>query len=258
MDKLDVSVVILTRNEEENIEACLTSCSFAREIIVVDDGSEDRTVEIAERFEAEKVKVLHRSLNGDFGAQKSFGINNATYPWVLIVDADELVTPEMVGQITDCIAQETLCCYSVQRENHFHSGKATHGAMKPDWVVRLFPKKDSKFVGCVHEKFQSPYQIKKLKGRGLIHYPYRDWESYYRKFDKYTSLSAEKFLKSGKRCSFMKDIVARPLWGFIKVYFFDLGFLDGRLGWIFAVNHYFYTMTKYVKLYTLEKTLGRL
>ena len=161
MDKFDLSVIVLTRNEEENIEACLKSCSFAKEMLVIDDDSSDRTVQIAESLGA---KVLHRSMNGDFGAQKTYGVNNATYPWVLIVDADERVTPEMVQQVKLCVEKDEFCCYAVQRENRFHSGKATHGVLRPDWVVRLVPKKQTKVEGQVHEKIVSPCPIKKLLG----------------------------------------------------------------------------------------------
>ena len=252
--QVDLTVVVLTHNEEENIEACIKSCLFAKEILVIDDDSTDETIRMAESLGA---RVLHRSMNGDFGAQKTFGLNNAMYPWVFIVDADERVTPELAKEIKLVVEKNDPCCYAVQRENHFYSGNATHGVLRPDWVVRLVPKKQTTVEGQVHEKVLSPYQTKKISGF-LIHYPYRDWEAYFRKFDKYTSLSAEKYIASGKRCSFIKDILIRPLWAFIKVYFLNLGFLDGKLGWIFSVNHYFYTMMKYVKLYALEKSKGRL
>lgn len=249
-----LSVLVLTHNEEDNIRECLESASFADEIIVVDDASSDGTVAIAENLGA---KVFHRRLNGDFGAQKTFAIQQATNDWVFILDADERFTPDLISEIQALIQTSPNACYAVRRENRFLSGKATHGALRPDWVVRLMPKQGSTIEGKVHESLVTQLPTKKLEGY-LIHYPYKDWHSYFVKFNKYTTLAAESYFQSGKLCSFIRDIVIRPILAFFKVYFINLGFLDGRLGFVFSVNHYFYTMMKYVKLYNLQRTKGRI
>ncbi len=92
----------------------------------------------------------------------------------------------------------------------------------------------------------------------MYHYTYDNWQQYYGKFNNYTKLAAEKYKKEGKTVSVIRDIVLRPIWAFFKVYFVDLGFLDGRLGWVLAWNHFLYTMMKYERLYDLEKSGGKL
>ena len=217
-----LSVLVLTHNEEDNIRECLESCSFAQEVIVVDDASSDNTVAIAESLGA---KVFHRRLNGDFGAQKTFAIQQATSDWVFILDADERFTSNLAEEIQDIVKTEPNVCYAVRRENHFMGGKATHGALRPDWVVRLMPKEGSVIEGNVHERLVTDVPTKKL-GSYLIHYPYKDWHSYFVKFNKYTTLAAEGYYLSGKRCSFVRDILFRPSWAFFRAYFINLGFLD--------------------------------
>lgn len=253
-EKLPISVVLLTRNEALNVRDCLKSCDFARELIVVDDGSTDDTVAIAEEFGA---KVFRRPLNGDWGAQKTFGIQKASLPWVFLIDADERVTPTLQQSIRRAIQGPRNRAYRIQRENHFASGSATHGILRPDWVLRLLPTEGAKVEGKVHEAVVSPFDVCKLSGR-LIHFPYYSWDSYFRKFDKYTKVAAEKYLEEGRDCNFVGDILLRPIWAFIKVYLLNRGFLDGKLGFIFSVNHYFYTMAKYVRFYYLKKHGGRI
>ena len=252
--KWPISVVLLTRNEALNIRDCLNSCDFAEEIIVVDDNSTDETVTIAKELGA---KVFSRSLDGDWGAQKTFGIKQASQPWVFLIDADERVTSELQQSIRRAIQDRKKQAYQVQRENHFASGSATHGTLRPDWVLRLLPTEGAKVEGKVHEAVISPFDVCKLSGR-LIHFPYYSWDSYFRKFDKYTKVAAEKYLEEGRDCNFIGDILLRPFWAFIKVYLLNRGFLDGKLGFIFSVNHYFYTMAKYVRFYYLKKHGGRI
>lgn len=249
-----VSVLILTRNEEKNIERCIKSCLFAPEIIVIDDGSTDRTREIAESLGA---KVISRVLNGDWGAQQTFAIQQAKYEWIFMIDADEACSEELARHIEAAVNENKPYAYWIQRRNKFRHNKATHGTLRPDYVCRLMPKEGTYVEGYVHQAIITPYENKKLQGY-IEHQTYANWEQYFNKFNNYTTLSAKKYKKNGKKCSFVKDILFRPFWAFIKVYIFDKGFLDGKLGWILATNHYFYTMNKYVKLYYLNKSNGEL
>lgn len=251
MDKVPVTAIVLTRNESSNIERCLKSCSFAKELLIVDDNSSDDTVEKATALGA---RVLHRSLNGDWGAQKTFGIDNAMNPWVLIIDADEQVSPQLATEICSVVKKNSPFCYWIKRENYYHSGKKAHGALRSDWVARLTPKENAKFSGAVHESLETPYDEKKLSGH-LIHFPYKDIHSYFKKMDIYSTLSAEKYLLQGKKFNFLCDIIVRPFWAFFKTYFINLGILDGKIGWILSVYYSWYTMTKYVKFY-LKKYHG--
>ncbi len=249
-----ISVVLLTRNEEINIDACLSSCTFADEIIVVDDGSTDRTIEIAEKHNS---RIFHRALNGDWAQQKNFAIAQASCRWVFLIDADERVTPDLAAKILERSRGDDRA-YEVQRHNRFKHIRAEHGNMRPDWVCRFVPKALVTVHGQVHEEVKVSCPKEKIEGDGMIHYPYRNWKSYFNKFNSYTSLSADKYLSNGKNVSFAKDIVLRPIWAFIKVYFLNLGFLDGKVGFIFSVNHAFYTMNKYVKYYFLKNYSGEL
>lgn len=252
--KKGISIVLMTRNEEINLEACLKSCSFADEIILIDDGSTDNTLSIAEKFGA---KIFHRALNGDWASQQNFGIEQASQYWVMLMDADERVTSDLAEKLEKAAAGEDAA-YLVQRHNKFKNIYASHGTMRPDWVCRFVPKSCIRVFGQVHPEIRVSCPKKKLISEGFIHYPYRNWKSYFNKFNSYTSLSADKYLSNGKSVSFAKDIVLRPIWAFIKVYFLNLGFLDGKAGFIFSVNHAFYTMNKYVKYYFLKNYSGEL
>ncbi len=251
---VDVSVVILTRNEEKNIETCIKSCSFAKEVIVVDDGSTDNTKTLAESLGA---RVISRSMNGDWGAQKTFAIEQASYDWIFLIDADEHCSAELSLHIEKAVVVNKQVAYEIQRHNQFKYNKATHGVLRPDYVCRLMPKAGTYVEGLVHEKVITPYPVEQLSG-ALYHYTYQNWEQYFNKFNKYTTLAARQYNAKGKSCSLFNDILFRPLWAFIKVYILNKGFLDGKMGWILATNHYFYTMNKYVKLYYLNKSDGEL
>ena len=109
----------------------------------------------------------------------------------------------------------------------------------------------------MHEKISSSYSEEKLQG-ALYHYTYDNWQQYFNKFNNYTTLAANRYKDEGKSCSFVRDIMLRPMWAFFKMYILDRGFLDGKIGFILSINHYFYTMTKYVKLYYLLKSNGKL
>lgn len=251
---VNVSVLILAKNEERNIEECIKSCSFAKEIVVIDDYSTDATKVIAEGLGAQ---VIQRSMNGDWGGQQTFAIQQAGNDWVFFLDADERVTETLAQAICEAVEKNEKFAYWIKRKNKFHYNHAEHGVLRPDYVCRLMPTKGSYVEGYVHPAIITPYPDKKLNGF-MYHYTYDNWDQYFGKFNNYTKLAAEKYKKQGKHCSFIKDIMLRPMWSFIKVYILQGGFLDGKIGWVLSVNHYFYTMNKYVKLYYLYKSDGKL
>ena len=249
-----ISALILAKNEERNIEECIKTVLFCDEVLVIDDFSTDRTKAIAESLGA---RVMQRSMAGDWGGQQTFAIQNTKYEWVLFVDADERISEPLAKEIRAVVNNGKQNAYWIRRANKFHFNEATHGILRPDYVNRLFPAKNSYVEGYVHPEIKAPYPNKKLK-HVMYHYTYDNWDQYFGKFNNYTRLAAEKYKKNGKSCSFFRDIVLRPLWAFFKIYILNLGFLDGKLGFIFSVNHYFYTMTKYVRLYYLYKSNGKL
>ena len=256
MEDKKISVVILTRNEERNIQACLETCGFADEIIVIDDGSTDRTEAIARSF-GEKVKIFHHAMNGDWAQQQNFSIEQATNYWVFLLDADERITPGLAQKLQE-LAKGPDKAYFVQRHNRFQNFQATHGVLRPDWVCRFMPRTMVRVYGQVHPEIRVQCEKTRLQSTGLIHYPYRSWKQYFNKFNTYTELSAQKYLEQNKKVSFIKDIMLRPIWAFLKIYFINGGILDGRAGFIFSVNHAFYTMNKYVKYYFLKNHSGEL
>ncbi len=249
-----LSVLILAKNEEKNIPDCIHSVPFADEVLVIDDHSTDKTKELAESLGA---RVIIRAMDGDWGGQQTFAIRQAKYEWVLFLDADERISEPLGKEIVAAVAKGEPLAYWIQRENKFKHNHAIHGILRPDFVDRLFPAQDSYVEGLVHPKIVTPYPNRRLKNL-MYHYTYDNWNQYFGKFNNYTRLAAEKYKKEGKRCNFFLDIMLRPAWAFFKIYFLNLGFLDGKLGFIFSVNHFFYTMTKYVRLYYLYKSEGKL
>lgn len=249
-----VTVIILAKNEEQNIKDCIDTVGFADEVLVIDDFSTDRTSEIAISMGA---RVVQHAMNGDWGGQQTFGIKEAKSKWILFLDADERISPALGAEIVAAVNKDEPKAYWIQRRNKFYYNEATHGVLRPDYVLRLMPAEGSYVEGYVHPAIITPYEETKLQGP-MYHYTYDNWHQYFNKFNNYTTLAAEKYKAAGKSCSFFKDIIIRPSWAFFKVYILDRGFLDGKMGFILSVNHYFYTMIKYVKLYYLLKSNGKL
>lgn len=135
-----VSVIILARNEEHNIHDCIESVQFADEVLVIDDFSTDDTVKIAEEMGA---RVVQHAMNGDWGAQQTFGIEQATSDWILFLDADERISEPLAKEIQAIVVNEPNKAYWIQRRNKFHHNHATHGVLRPDYVLRLMPKEGS-------------------------------------------------------------------------------------------------------------------
>ena len=247
-----VSVLILAKNEEKAIGDCINSVkSFANEIIVVDDDSSDNTAQIATSLGA---KVIRHSLNGDWGQQQSFAIQQAQFDWIFIIDSDERVTYKLADRIKQILTNDDRhFAYLTPRLSYFWGQPLRHGGWFPDYVVRLLPRRGVVADGLVHQKICHDYQEKLLsRDEYLIHYPYRDWEHYFGKLNLYTTLAAKKMKKAGKSAS-MLDMILHPFWAAFRMYFLKGGFLDGRIGFVLASFHFFYTMAKYVKLYYLEK-----
>ena len=156
MKKIPLTVVVLTYNEQKNIEECLNSASFADEILVIDGGSKDETQAIAKKLGA---KVLFHELNNDYSAQRNFGIENAKNEWIFMLDADERITDKLAKEIAKCIENNLDETYRVSRENHFVEGKCLHGTLRPDYVERLFKKTGSCYEGIIHERLKTPYSL---------------------------------------------------------------------------------------------------
>ena len=244
---MKLAVSILTHNEERHIAACIERVAFADEILVIDDHSTDRTAELAR---AAGARVIARALAGDFAAQRNFALTQTDADWVLYVDADERVQPETEAEIARIMAEDVRAVYEIKRINVAFGRRMYYGGHRPDYSQRLYPRMAVHWVGRIHEHVVSDLPIRRMGG-SLLHYTYTDWDRYLLKFNQYTTLMAEKRYADGKRASFLK-ILLDPPFAFFRDYILLRGFLDGRLGFILAMFHGFYTMAKYVKLYHME------
>ena len=247
-----ISVLILAKNEEKFIGACIKSVlNFADEIIVIDDNSTDQTAQISTSLGA---KVVTHSLAGDWGRQQTFAIQQAQYDWIFFIDADERATDKLSEHIKKILAEDDRkYAYMTARLSYFWGQPLKHGGWFPDYVVRLIPRQGTYVTGFVHPKICHDYEEKKLpENEYLVHYPYRDWNHYFNKLNFYTTLAAKKMKDAGKSAN-IADMILHPFWAAFRMYFLKGGFLDGRIGFILASFHYFYTMAKYVKLYYLDK-----
>ncbi len=245
----NLSVIVITHNEENNIVECLQSVSWAKEIIVVDSQSTDQTVYLAKQYTD---KVFVQEWLGYAGA-KNFALDNVTSEWILWVDADERVTEELVIEIKNivCGTADINTGYEVARRAYFLGKWIKHNGWYPGYVVRLFKRKKVRFDDSrVHEKISIDGTIGRLK-HDLLHYTDDTLYHYLEKFNRYTTLAAEDMKQAGKRFS-LYDIIVRPPFLFFKMYILRRGFLDGMHGLILAMLSASYVFVKYAKLWELE------
>ena len=243
-----LAVLILTYNEEKNIEECVGSVSFADEIIVIDSGSTDQTCQLAEKL---GVKFVYHPMNEGFAGQRNFALQQTGADWVLYLDADERITPELAGEIQEIVKKDEQYAYQILRNNVVFGQHVGYGGHSPDYSLRLYPRLAISWEGVVHEQAKVTLPIRKSKN-GMLHYTYTSWDRYFFKFNQYTTMMAEKMLENGKKTK-ITDITLRPCFAFFRFYILKSGWRDGKIGFIMAAYHAFYTMTKYVKLYYLRK-----
>lgn len=248
---MNVTALILAKNEAANIKDCIKSVSFADEILVIDDNSTDDTAEISRQAGA---KVITHALNGDWGGQQTFAIAQASCDWIFFIDADERATKELAQDVCAIVAaDDRRYAYRNARLSYFWQQPLRHGGWFPDYVVRLLPKKGTYVTGFVHPQFHHDYIEKDFpQEHYMIHYPYRSWEHYFNKLNFYTTLAAKKSREKGKKAH-LWDFILHPFWAAFRMYVLRGGWRDGRIGFVLACFHYFYTMAKYVKLYYLSK-----
>ena len=247
-----IAVVIITKNEEQNIGACLESVQWADEKIVIDAESRDRTVELARACGA---KVSVRPWPG-FGLQKNFGMEQASSDWILILDADERVTDELRREISDCLNGWTTgapVAYRIPRRNFFYGAWVRGGGVYPDYQVRLFRRGMARYNDvAVHENLLVDGEIGTLAGH-LDHYTERSIHDHFRKFGLYTTLAAQEKSKSVQEVR-AADLLVRPLVVFFKTYLAKEGYRDGVRGLIVCTFASMYTFVKYAKLWVMTRS----
>lgn len=249
-----LTVVILTKNEELNIEACVMNAKqVTDDILVIDSGSTDRTVELAEKCGA---RVVFRAWTNDFSEQRNFALEHVYTEWVLYLDADERMNEALVQEIKRIVQEDKKALYRLGRYNNAFGRSFRYGVLGPDSVVRLFPSKGVKWEGRVHESPQGNLAEVFVKKGYLEHYTYADWNEYLHKMNLYAEIGAKNNFARGKRTGIIKDLCLRPLLAFVKMYFLKGGIREGWLGFSLSVNYANYTFNKYAVLKLLEKQNG--
>jgi len=250
---LPLSVIIITKNEARHIAECLQSVSFAAEIIVVDSGSTDGTIEIARQHGA----VVHQSADWPgFGPQKNRALDLATQSWVLSIDADERVTPELRREMIETLAAPSYEGYFVPRLSELCGQPIRHSGWWPDYVLRLFLRDKGRFTQVpVHERVEVSGQTSRLQAC-LLHYPYETLDALLQKMNRYSTDAAHMMFTKGKRAG-VASIVGHSVWTFIRIYFLRRGFLDGRYGFVLAATASAGSFFRYSKLMMLCRTHGR-
>ncbi len=232
MNKL--SVVIIAHNSESVIADAVRSAAFADEVLVVDSGSDDNTVALAEKHGA---RVIDQPWLG-FGRQKQTGVDKAKNDWIFILDSDEQITPELQSEIEDVLKSPVHKGYLVPRLNRFFGKYIRHGGLYPDRTIRLFNRKHGRFTDDeVHESVVINGKTGVLKNH-MLHRAYDSIDQFIEKQNRYSSL--------GAKPNFLKAVVS-PCWTFLDMYLFRLGFLDGKHGFIIARLYAQYTFWKYTK-----------
>jgi glycosyltransferase involved in cell wall biosynthesis len=253
-----LSVVLITLNEAANLPRTLASVRLASgvapEIVVVDSGSTDATVEIAEKAGAH---VFTEAWKG-FAAQKNSAIAHATGEWVLSLDADEEVSPALAREFQALLAGEPkYAAYRVPRLNHFLGRPLRHGGYWPDPKLRLFRRGAAQFEDRpVHETLEAEGPVGRLKGH-LIHHCYSTLEEYIEHMNRYSSVSAQMLVESGRAPRSLPTLfwnaLVNPAATFVYNYFFRLGFLDGREGLLLHLNHSVYIHWKFIKAWQARR-----
>ena len=247
---IKLSVAIITYNEENNIGRCISSVQkIADEIFVVDSFSTDRTKEICESF---NVRFLTNTFVGHI-EQKNIALDLATFDYVLSLDADEALSPELIQEIIEVKKNFSHTGYSFNRLTNYNGFWVKHCGWYPDRKLRLVKKNEARWTG------ENPHDYltltngdspQFLKG-DLLHYSYESISAHIKQTNKFTTIAAQAAFKNGKRSSLF-NIITRPFFKFFRDYVIKRGFLDGRMGFIICVINGYYALLKYAKLHDLQ------
>ena len=248
---IQLSVIVITKNEAHNIAACLESVKFADQIVVLDSGSTDDTVAIAQAMGAQ----VHVSTEWrGFGPQKNQALQHAMGLWVLSIDADERIPPNLAKEILAVIQSGQSNAYALARQTQFCGQWIRYCGWTPDHVVRLFRRGQATFTNdAVHEKlvFNNPVQKLSYLGPPMLHFSYRTSDDYWNKLQRYSKDWAMQRYTQGQKTS-MSRAALSGIAAFVKSYFFKLGFLDGGLGFAVCSMQAQSAFGKYFELYCLH------
>ncbi len=249
MEKLDLSLVVITLNEEKNIERCLKSVPFAREVIVLDSKSKDRTVDIAQSLGA---RVFSQEFKG-YRQQKADALALATQSWILSLDADEYLSPNLQTEIKSVLTNPLFNGYKMPRKS-FHLGRwIYHGDWYPDFQTRLIKRNRAYWKGGqLHESMFVEGKVGTLEGE-IYHNVFRDLADQIDTNNEYSTLGANDAYQSGRKF-YSWQLLLKPIFKFLECYLWKLGFLDGAPGFIIALAAAQSSFLKYSKLWELTES----
>ncbi|MEO6223548.1 MAG: glycosyltransferase family 2 protein [Vicinamibacterales bacterium] len=248
MPPAQVSAIVITLNEASNIRDCVASLIWATEIIVVDSGSTDGTQELAR---AAGARVITHDWPG-YAAQKDYAASEASHDWILSIDADERVTPELAAEVQQTLEQPSdLAGFRIPRVT-FHLGRwIRHTDWYPDYQLRLYDRRHASWARRrVHESVTARGPVGQLSN-DLQHYAYRDIGHHYETMQHYTRLAALQMFEEGRRAGFFSLLVHPPA-AFLRNYILKAGFLDGTPGLIVSAMNAHYVFMKFAKLWALQ------
>jgi glycosyltransferase involved in cell wall biosynthesis len=252
-----ISVIILTKNEEKNILDCLETVAWADEIIILDDFSEDRTVEIALSQKLKNLKILKRALAEDFGKQRNYALSYAKNEWVLFIDADERVTPALRQEINDFIIEEKTKALIngmyLLRKDVLWGKLLKHGETGRIKLLRMARKNSGVWHGRVHEQWLVEGETDTFENF-LVHYPHGTISEFLAEINFYTTIRAKELFDKGEKSSISK-IIFYPKIKFLQNYILRLGFLDGLEGLVQAILMSFHSFLVRAKLWTYSSNI---
>lgn len=245
-----ISAVIITRNEEENIAACLDSVAWVDEIVIVDSGSTDRTEEICRRYTD---RFYFRAWDG-YTSQRNAAHDLAASDWILSLDADERITPQLADEIRAVLAESPpdVHGYDLPYKVYYRDKWLRHGGFYPEKHLRLFRRGRGRYGDrIVHEAMTVDGRTRTLTHH-VEHYTYRSVSDYLERMERYSSLSAEEYHRQG-RTTGPSRMAGHAVGNFLKMYILQRGCLDGYEGFLMAVLYSIYTFVKYAKLRELNR-----
>lgn len=246
-----LTAIVLTYNEEKNIQKCLEPLSFCDHIFVVDSDSTDQTVKIAKKFGA---KVLTHPLNSDWSAQRNWALAQIKSPWVLFVDADEIISKNLGQEIRVAIEKVDFKGYLIPRSDYMWKRKLRYGDVGGIKLLRLARRGAGFWQGKVHEKWIMEGHIGILKN-SISHYPHQNMVEFLQHLNYYSTIRAQEFYDQGRKTNIL-EITVGPIWRFFQNYIIKLGFLDGTAGFIHAMSMAFYMFLVSGKLWLLYKGIA--
>lgn len=251
IEYMKLSAIILTKNAENTIIDCLDSVSFADEIIVIDDESEDRTRDVLASYKRKPTRYFKHALENDFGAQRNFALEKAQGEWVVFIDDDERVTSKLAANIQKVIDIDEFDAYKLKRVDSLWGKKLLYGETGDMWLVRLAKRNQGTWYGKVHETWNIKGAVGKLDGQ-LIHYPHSSISGFLSKINTYSTLRAEELYEKKTQVSWI-GIIAYPKAKFFFNYILKQGFKDGTPGLVHAIMMSMHSFLVRGKLYLLWK-----